>query len=891
MRDLALALLGALLWTVVRAAPAAAEPVRIFAVGHKQRLDDAISYQTFRDKMAALMDAAHPARASLVQAGTGDVASHLVAADPSAPARALVVFPEDAGLVAALIGSRGTLARTQTSAPGAIASLLGTYGPQFTYYAGKYPQNPLVRNLVLATTDTLYRSFYETFRDLAMTHGLYLAACANIPPARRVEEGSEAGLVALLRDPDEPGRPYAYEATSPYPYNTTLVFAPDGEVLVPGGAGGTRRSPSETGGVILGSTNKAYLTPIELPPPGNAGGLALATGAVRDLDVLDTPVGHLAIVISKDAWMVDVNDRFAAKGANVILQPEAFSDWAYAATPWQPDIFKEGGFANLQKTPQFIVNVNASMTGNFFDVTFDGQSAVIGRKRKRAAGTLSAGNAWIGQNPDTGFLALAPWIVPDPGIADAGLGLAARRARLAAEGAKLLPGSGVACGGSLVAGACENGYREAVVFADADVPTGPITAAVDPMRAAPPRFQPSVRVNPQEATPLAQHAPRVAARGARVYVVWHEEAGGLPGVVLAVSRNRGASFSPPVRVSDNAPGSVAELHPAIAVRKNRVFVTWQEFTSGRDDDSGRIMLARVDARGRKIGRAVRVDDHDGSGTWLPSVAVVKTDPIVAWIDERDPGPEGEPQEHVYAARGLRGGVAFTPAVRVDAGAPDVLALHNDNKWAPALAATGETVYAAWADFRNYNWDIFLARSDDGGASWGTNVRVDDFPDLERLNERPVIGLDRRGPVHVAWTDLRAREPDTNVFHARSDDRGASFAPSRQLDDSKVGFDPDTDTPTNQWHPALAVDGRRLFVAWQDNRLGNDDVFFTTSTDGGATFAPAERVDDTGAGTSEQARPQIAVTGQGRKRRCYVVWEDDRNGTSDVYLARRACGGR
>src|SRR5262249_30697592 len=301
---------------------------------------------------------------------------------------------------------------------------------------------------------------------------------------------------------------YAYEAASPYPYNTTLVFAPDGEVLAPDGAGGTRRSPSETGGVILGSTNKAYLTPIELPPPGNAAGLALATGAVRDLEVLDTPVGRLAIVISKDAWMVDVNDRLAAKGANVVLQPEAFSDWGYAATPWQPDIFKEGGFANLQKTAQLVVNVNASMTGNFFDVTFDGQSAIIGRKRK-----TGTGNAWIGQNPDTGFLALAPWIIPDPGIADAGIGLAGRRARLAAEGAKLLPGSGVACGDPLVAGPCENGYREAVVFADVDVPTGPVTTAVDPVRAVPPRFRPSVRVSTDEAAPLSRQAPRVAARG------------------------------------------------------------------------------------------------------------------------------------------------------------------------------------------------------------------------------------------------------------------------------------------------------------------------------------------------------------------------------------------
>src|SRR5262249_29798272 len=149
----------------------------------------------------------------------------------------------------------------------------------------------------------------------------------------------------------------------------------------------------------------------------------------------------------------------------------------------------------------FLVNIDASMTGNFTDVTFDGQSAILGRKRKASPGPLSASNAWIGQNPDTGFLALAPWILPDPGIGSPALGLADRRTALAADGAKLLPGSGVPCGGSLVLGACENGYREAVIFADVDLPTGATTAPVDPVRAPAPRFEASVRVSGEEAVP------------------------------------------------------------------------------------------------------------------------------------------------------------------------------------------------------------------------------------------------------------------------------------------------------------------------------------------------------------------------------------------------------
>jgi hypothetical protein len=337
-------------------------------------------------------------------------------------------------------------------------------------------------------------------------------------------------------------------------------------------------------------------------------------------------------------------------------------------------------------------------------------------------------------------------------------------------------------------------------------------------------------------------------------------------------------------VSGNAPGAFTELNPTVAANGQQVVVAWQEFASGRNDNRGRIKLARFDPAGHKLGGDQRVDGGVVSGKWLPQVALAGATSVVAWIDERDSGPEGEPLEHVYAARANDAGTGFLPAVRVDAGAPVALAAHLDNKWSPTILAFGDRVYVAWADFRNYNWDIFVARSDNGGRSFGVNTRIDDFDGFERLNERPTLGLGQFGTVHAAWTDLRAREPDTNIFYARSTDGGASFSANRQLDDSKLGFDRNHDTPTNQWHPSLVAVGKRLFVTWQDNRLGNNDIFFTTSSDGGTSFAPSERVDNTGAGASEQSSPQLAWA----KDTCYVVWEDNRNGTSDVFLGRRNC---
>ena len=858
----------------------------MFAVGHKQRLDDALTYQTYHDKMAALMDATFPGRPTLVQAGVDDVASHLAPVDPAAPSNALVVFPEDTGLLAAFIGTRGASARGSELSTDAILALFVPYGPQIAHYQDKFPNQPSpIRYLVLALTDTFYRAVYETFRELAMTHGVYLAVGTNMAPARRVEEADEPELVALLRDPDEPTRTYAYEAVSSFSPNATYVFAPDGEVLVADGSGGTLRSPSETGGVIRGSTTKAYLVPIEQPPPAGAG-LALSTTPIRDQEVLDTPVGRLAIVISKDAWMVDVNDRFVAKGANVVLQPEAFDSWAFTTTEWSPDVFREGGFANVQKNPEWVVNVDASMTGNLLEITFDGQTTIIGRKHKSDPGPLSPNNAWIGQNPDTAFLAVAPWVIPDPGIADPGMTLAARRTALVADGVLLRPGTGL-CPDPLQVGVCENGYRESIIWTDVDVPTTATTSAPDPNRELPPMFGSAARASGFESTPVAQHAPRIAARGRHVYVVWHQDEGAGSSIRLAVSHDAGISFEPPILVSDNLPGSVNELHPAIAVRGGRVYVVWQEFASLGNDDAGRIMMARFSARPLKIGFDVRVDDLDGVGKWMPSIAFVGSKPIVAWTDERDLGPEGEPLEHVYAAR-VFAGTTFGPSVRVDSGTPVDLSLHNDNKWAPSIAASKRQVLVAWADFRNYQWDIYSARSFDGGLSYQPNVRVDDSQVFERVNERPSVAMDRRGTVHVAWTDLRSRQPDTNIFYAHSADFGATFSENVQLDDSKVGFDPDTDTPSNQWHPSLAVDGEDVFAAWQDNRLGNNDVFFTQSINGGVTFTPAERVDDTGSGPSEQTRPSLALSGRGAKRICCVAWEDGRNGDRDVYVASRPC---
>ena len=101
------------------------------------------------------------------------------------------------------------------------------------YYAAQYPDLPnrplTTRLLSLAATDTFVRYGVETFAEIADRYDVYLAAGASMPtkwkmvcasrrrsarrPAPALRRG-EPAQVAILRDPDEPARDYAYEATT-----------------------------------------------------------------------------------------------------------------------------------------------------------------------------------------------------------------------------------------------------------------------------------------------------------------------------------------------------------------------------------------------------------------------------------------------------------------------------------------------------------------------------------------------------------------------------------------------------------------------------------------------------------------------------------------------------
>jgi hypothetical protein len=199
---------------------------------------------------------------------------------------------------------------------------------------------------------------------------------------------------------------------------------------------------------------------------------------------------------------------------------------------------------------------------------------------------------------------------------------------------------------------------------------------------------------------------------------------------------------------------------------------------------------------------------------------------------------------------------------------------NRPQYGPAIAldSTG-TIYVAWQDSRNWNSDIYFAKSTDGGANWSDpNIRVNTDQDTA-LQFSPTIAVDSEGTLYTAWEDTR--DGDRNIYFAKSEDGGNSWSdPNIRVNIDEGDF--------NEEGVSIAVDSSGIIYAvWDDNRNGDYDIYFAKSTDEGMTWSdPNIKVNTDSEGTT-QGRPTIAVDATGT---IYVAWTDQRNGDQDIYFA-------
>ncbi|WP_455391757.1 PKD domain-containing protein [[Eubacterium] cellulosolvens] len=197
-----------------------------------------------------------------------------------------------------------------------------------------------------------------------------------------------------------------------------------------------------------------------------------------------------------------------------------------------------------------------------------------------------------------------------------------------------------------------------------------------------------------------------------------------------------------------------------------------------------------------------------------------------------------------------------------------------------------TLYCAWQDIRTGDWDIFFSKSTNFGFDWSTNQLVTNATSSAGHQQYPAIefGAASERIIYIVWQDMR--NDDGDVFFSYSIDDGKIWANEVQVNKKSSAM-----TPPRQWNPDIASDtAGGIYVVWADDSNGHWDILLSTSTNKGVTWSNPRLVNDPEANVRKfnQSKPTIGVDDDGI---IYVAWEDERSGEPQIYLSRSLDSGK
>ncbi|MEO8209516.1 MAG: hypothetical protein ABI840_03060 [bacterium] len=218
---------------------------------------------------------------------------------------------------------------------------------------------------------------------------------------------------------------------------------------------------------------------------------------------------------------------------------------------------------------------------------------------------------------------------------------------------------------------------------------------------------------------------------------------------------------------------------------------------------------------------------------------------VIWFDNRDGNSE------IYYKRSTDAGKNWSSDLR--------LTYNAAASGFPTTAVSGSVVHVAWEDYRDGNNEIYYKRSSDGGLTWGPDTRLTNNWANSVNASLSVSDLF----VHLVWRD--ERDGNREIYYKRSIDGGVTWGYDTRL----------TYNSYLSQFPSISVYNYDVHIVWEENRDGNNEIYYKGSQDGGVCWGPDTRLTNNWANSYS---PDVSVFGSV----VHVVWFDDRDGNAEIY---------
>ena len=156
---------------------------------------------------------------------------------------------------------------------------------------------------------------------------------------------------------------------------------------------------------------------------------------------------------------------------------------------------------------------------------------------------------------------------------------------------------------------------------------------------------------------------------------------------------------------------------------------------------------------------------------------------------------------------------------------DTILVTTANFIMPCIAANGNNVYLVWGDTRHpiNNIEVYFMSSNDAGLNWSTPQRLTNTGNAIGDNV-PSIAVSGNF-LHLVWGRVRSSDLYRRTLYLRSTNYGATWEPERFL----------TSDTIYQFQPVVAVAGSNVHVTWEDQRIGQNQIYYRMSSDNGANW--------------------------------------------------------
>jgi hypothetical protein len=316
------------------------------------------------------------------------------------------------------------------------------------------------------------------------------------------------------------------------------------------------------------------------------------------------------------------------------------------------------------------------------------------------------------------------------------------------------------------------------------------------------------------------------------------------------------TWLPEVQVTHNRPFYSGE--PAITATESAVYVVWEDYRDGNYE-----IYFKSSPNGKDDNwTADRRLTATAAKSWRPDIAACGNNLYVVW--EENSGGTGS----VWFLMSNDGGLTWGNS-RGQLNIPEKVNTTLFYAAFPSVFANDTSVYVTWEDSRAGNDEIFLRRfsvinnwqteqrvTNALGDSWGSDVAVD-----------------AGGTIHVVWFDYR--DGNDEIYYKHSANSGLTWSTDLRL----------TSNSEISWDPRIAIDqNNNLHVTWYDWRDNKDEVYYKRSATGGTLWSADTRLSTLD--NADSRYPDLTCQGA----RVYVAWEDYRDGNDEIYCAVSANNG-